>query len=103
MMAEGLLLNRPITLYTWAPSSTRATSRRRTVEPSGLARTMIAPNSSGEVRRPWARTEYVKSCPLGAGSPPIVPAGLTVFWLWMAEMRSLTVRLSLASWSGLTQ
>jgi hypothetical protein len=63
----------------------------------------IAPNSSGEVRRPWARTEYVNSWPLGEGSPPIVPAGLTVFWLWMAWITSPTVMLSLASWSGFTQ
>ena len=37
------------------------------------------------------------------GGPPIWPAGLTVFWLLMAEMTSLAVILSLANWSGLTQ
>ena len=35
----------------WAPSSTRATSRMRSTEPSGLARRTISPNSSVVVRR----------------------------------------------------
>ena len=35
-----------------APSSTRATSRTRSSEPSGLARMMMLPNCSGVTRRP---------------------------------------------------
>ena len=40
----------------WAPSSTRATSRTRSSEPSGLARNTILPNCSGVVRRPCVCT-----------------------------------------------
>jgi hypothetical protein len=36
------------------PTSMRATSRRRTVEPSALARSTMAPNSSGDASCPQA-------------------------------------------------
>ena len=46
---------------------------------------------------------YVNCCPGGAGSPPICPAGFTLFWAWIALMISGTVILRFASLSGLTQ
>jgi hypothetical protein len=60
-------------------------------------------NSSAVTRRPCARTVYVNSWPFGTGSAPIWPDGLTAFCCWMARCRSLTVRPSFASWSGLSQ
>ena len=42
-------------------------------------------------------------CPGGTGSPPICPAGFTVFCAWIALMISGTVMPRLASLSGLTQ
>ena len=39
----------------------RATSFKRTSEPSAFARTMMSPNSSALIRRPRARTVYVSS------------------------------------------
>ena len=77
--------------------SIRATSRRRTMPPFGDSRTMISPNSSGEVNRPCARTEYVYSCPFGAGAPPTWPAGLTAFCAWIADTISGTVMPSFES------
>ena len=45
----------------------------------------------------------MNSWPGGAGSPPIWPAGFTVFCCRMAFTISGIVMLSLASWSGFTQ
>jgi hypothetical protein len=73
------------------------------MEPSGLARTTIRPNSSSVSSRPCARTAYVNSCPLGTGSAPTCPAGFTLFCALMALTISGIVTLSLASWSGFTQ
>ena len=56
MIAAGLPFIRPIMLYVWAPSSIRATSLRRTMDPSGFARTTIASNSTLVISRPCART-----------------------------------------------
>ena len=50
--APGPPLNRPNESLVRAASSTRATSRTRTYEPSGSARTTTFSNSSGSVRRP---------------------------------------------------
>ncbi len=61
------------------------------------------PNCSGEVRRPCARTEYVNFWFLGAGLPPICPAGFTVFCDWIAFTISVTAIPNCARWSGLTQ
>src|SRR5258708_7687032 len=46
----GSLLRRPSTSWFWAPRSTRATSRTRSSDPSGLARNTMLPNCSGVVR-----------------------------------------------------
>ena len=81
----------------------RATSRTRTSEPSGLARTTTSPNSSGVTRRPCARTVYVNCWPASAGSAPTWPAGLTTFCARTAFWMSVTVRPSRASTSGLSQ
>jgi hypothetical protein len=70
MIDAGFPFIRPICLYVSAPSSMRATSPRRTAEPSGLRRTTIFANSSGVRSLPWDLTAYVNSCPFGAGSAP---------------------------------
>src|SRR5260370_26689796 len=48
----------------------RATSLSLTVEPSGLRRTTMSPNSSALTRRPCARTVYVNCWFRGPGSAP---------------------------------
>ena len=53
------------------PSSMRATSRRRTTEPSSPVFSRIAPNSSGVCRRDWTETVALSSCERGAGRLPI--------------------------------
>ena len=64
---------------------------------------MTLPNSSAFRRRPWVFTVYVNCVPLGDGSPPIWPAGLSVFCCLMAFWRSVTVSPSFASRSGRIQ
>ena len=56
MTAAGKPLWRPIALYSIVPSSRRATSSRKTCEPSGLLRTTMFPNSSSLRRRPCVFT-----------------------------------------------
>ena len=55
MTAAGLPLKRANCVYVCVPSSMRATSFRRTTEPSGFSRTTMSPNSSGVTSRPCAR------------------------------------------------
>ena len=52
----------------------RATSRRRTSEPSCAVFRMILPNSSSVCRRPRALMEIRKSLSCGSGSAPSCPA-----------------------------
>ena len=103
MTADGLPLCRPYALYSCVPSSRRATSLRRTSEPSAFARTMISPNSASSSRRPLVRTAYVNSVPGFAGGPPICPAGLSWFCWLTALTISGTVIPSLAIRSGRSQ
>ena len=52
MTTAGAPLIRRTTSSFWPPIATLATSRTRNTDPSGLARSTIAPNCSGVVRRP---------------------------------------------------
>ena len=81
----------------------RATSLSRTIEPSGLARTTICRTPPGMQTALGADGVGEFLARGGAGSPPIWPAGLTVFCCCTALTISGTVMSSLASWSGLTQ
>ena len=83
-----------------APNSTRATSFRRTVEPSLLARRMICSNCSGEVKRPSADTVAVNAWPSGAGSEPIEPAANCTFCARTAVSTSVADRLKPCSLPG---
>ncbi len=66
----------------------RATSRRRTCEPSGRTFRRMAPNSCG-VRRSVASVMVAFSCCVaGAGLPPSWPPETWTFWLWMALVTS---------------
>ena len=76
------------------PSSTRATSRMRRVEPSGLARSTMSPNWSGVARRPWVCTLNWNCCWSGAGRAPMRPTAATVFCEEIALIRSVGARLS---------
>jgi hypothetical protein len=51
-----------------APSSMRATSRRRVSRPSAPVRTTISPNSSSVARRPWALIETRKVGPAASAA-----------------------------------
>src|ERR1700751_4280828 len=57
----GSPLRRPSTSWFCAPNWTRATSRTRSSDPSGLARNTILPNCSGVVRRPCVCT-FIWNC-----------------------------------------
>jgi hypothetical protein len=103
MLNPGLPLEVLLTLWSRAPSSTRATSRRRTMEPSGRARTMIWRNSSGEDRRPCVVMFMLRSTRPGIGSSPTRPVANCAFCSRMAAATSPGVRPSWASRSGCSQ
>ena len=80
-----------------APSSTRATSRTRSTDPSGLARTRISPNSAGDVSRPFV-CRLIWNCVSSlVGRAPTRPTGACTFCCWIARMMSLGARLRLIS------
>ena len=79
----------------------RATSFRRMIEPSGLARTTISSNSLTDDRRPCAVIGIVTSMPF-MGACPSTPAADSRFWSLSAFCKSLTVRPRSASLSGMT-
>jgi hypothetical protein len=82
-LTENAVAGLPLKLtekkYSLAPSSTRATSRMRTVEPSGSARRMMAPNSSTVSSCPRTCTLYWNCWFFGTGNAPICPAGACWF------------------------
>ncbi len=87
----------------WAPSSTRATSRTRSVEPSGSARMMMLPNSSGVTSRPMVWM-FIWICWVsGIGWAPIRPTAAWMFWLRTALTMSAGVRFRLVSRSTSNQ
>src|SRR6266566_2178697 len=57
MTAAGLPSWRPTALYSMVPSSMRATSLRRTSEPSRFVRRRMLPNSCSSSSRPWVLDE----------------------------------------------
>src|ERR1700730_15453785 len=76
--SEGLLSRRLRTPYAWAPSSTRATSPRRTTCPSSPVFTMMSRNCCSSVRRPAAFSAIWNSV-LGEGGAPSCPAATCTF------------------------
>jgi hypothetical protein len=62
-----------------APSSTRATSRTRTSDPSGLARTTMLSNSFAVDRRPIVSSGNCRCCSGPDGWAPIRPNAAWVF------------------------
>ena len=81
----------------------RATSRSRTVEPSGLARSTMAPNSFGDESWPFTSTSADTFWPLVLGSAPMLPEATWAFWALIAFVTSSAVRLNPTSFSGSTQ
>ena len=75
------------------PTSTRATSRRRTVEPSGLARSTMPPNSSGVPSWPFTSTRAATFWLARLGSAPMLPEATCAFWAVIAAFTSSAVRL----------
>jgi len=75
-------------VYVSLPSSTRATSRRKTREPSVFTRSRMAPNCSGVCSRLCAMMVAFKSCPGIAGRSPNAPAATCAFWALMAATMS---------------
>ena len=72
-----------------APSSTRATSRTRTTDPSGLARMMMLSNSLTLVSRPLVLMVSWNCWSCETGAAPIRPTGACTFCDWMAPATSL--------------
>ncbi|MGY4515168.1 hypothetical protein ACVWWW_000736 [Lysobacter sp. HA18] len=73
-------------------TSTRATSRRRTLAPFGSARSRMFSNSCGVEKRPSAATVAVNICDAGDGSPPTWPAENCTFCARTAASTSLADR-----------
>ena len=71
----------------------RATSRSRSTEPSGLARMTMAPNCAGVTSRPWVCRLNWNCWSLPIGRAPMRPIGATTFCAWIAAMMSPGVRL----------
>ena len=71
MPVAGLPFRRALVAYDWAPSSMRATSLRRTAEPSALARSTMSPNSWVELICPGTTTVAVT----GSDGSTILAAG----------------------------
>ena len=88
-------------LYDEASSEMRATSFRRMIDPSGLARTTMSSNSPADERRPCAVMGIVTSTPF-IGACPSTPAADSRFWSLSADCKSCTVRPRSASLSGIT-
>ncbi len=80
-----------------APSSTAATSRSRSTEPSGLARMTMLPNCSAVISRPWVcRLNW--NCWLSPiGRAPMRPIGATTFCALIALTMSVGVSPRLTS------
>ncbi len=93
METAGLPFSRLSASMLAAPSSTRATSRTRSTEPSGLARTTMSPNCSGVDSRPWVCTFSWNCVVSGVGRAPMRPTGACTFCCWIAWMMSDGTRL----------
>ena len=75
------------------PSSTRATSRMRTDEPSARARSTTLPNSSGVSSWPLGTVMVaLMVCPGMLGVSPSEPPAICMLWLVMALLTSAAVR-----------
>ncbi len=61
----------------------------RTIVPSSLRRTMISSNSPAVSSRPLTVIGSSKSCPVGTGRAPILPAAACTFSCRIASMTSL--------------
>ena len=70
----------------------RATSRSRTVEPSALARRMMAPNSSGDDNCPLTSTSAEIFWSAVLGSAPTLPEATGAFCAVIALLTSSAVR-----------
>ena len=101
--APGLPSNRLKRSDALAPSSTRATSLTRTVEPSGLARMTIFSNSSVLVSRPCVLIVNWNCWSGFSGAAPIRPTAACTFWAWMARATSAGLSPKLVSASGSSQ
>ena len=86
-----------------APSPMRATSRRRTCEPSGLTFSRMRPNSSGVRSSVDSVIAAVSRCVAGAGVPPSWPPEICTFWLCRAFVTSTGVSEKLLSLFGSSQ
>ncbi len=88
MVMAGLPFSRLIVSSLAAPSSTRATSRTRSTDPSGLARSTMAPNSSGVVSRPLVCRLIWNCVSSGIGLAPTRPTAPCTFCACRAAMMS---------------
>ena len=88
MVMAGWPLRRLSVSWVAAPSSTRATSRMRRTEPSGLARTTMLANSSGVARRPLACRFIWMALPSIVGLAPMRPTAPWTFCVCRAATMS---------------
>ena len=100
---EGLPFRRAEVAYAWAPSSMRATSLSRTVEPSGRARSTMLPNCSTLASCPLTTTVAAMLCPATFGKAPISPAETCAFCARIAATTSAVLRFRPSSLAGSIQ
>ena len=100
--AADLLFSSERREYEFEPSSMRATSRRWVMAPSDPVRTMMSPNSSTLVRRPWVLTVSWNSEPFD-GDAPITPAATCTFCSRTAATMSDAVMPRAATFCGSSQ
>ena len=99
----GWLLSSERNAYSEAPSSMRATSRRRVIWLFVPVFRTMSPNSSSVTSRPSAWIESVKSRAPGCGGAPIAPAETCTFCSRIARTISPAVIARAATWSGSSQ
>ncbi len=97
MLTAGAPLTRLSVSSVAAPSSSRATSPIRSTLPSGLARRMILPNSSGVISRPLVCRLIWNCVAFEVGRAPMRPTAPCTFWLCSAAMMSDGIRFSATS------
>lgn len=89
--------------YSWASSSTRATSDRCVTAPSGEVFRMMSRNSSSVCRRPRAFTFSCSGTSPSVGEAPITPAATCTFCSRMALTTSPAVMPRWATFCGSSQ
>ena len=103
MMAAGVFLKVDFKPYVSAPSSTVATSFKRTIPPFSFVAMIIFSKSSTLLKRPFAVKDNVIKLVFGEGADPIEPTEACTFCVLTALMTSFEFNFKAVNFSGLSQ